>query len=62
MFASFGVKKAAHGIELTEVESEDDHVCFVRWVWVGNLRLTFARQHLGSESPDFIRMAPAPNP
>ncbi len=33
VFASFGVKKAVHGIELTEVESENDHVCIVHWVW-----------------------------
>ncbi len=26
VFASFGVVKATHGIELTEVESENDHV------------------------------------
>ncbi len=29
LFAIFGVKKTAHAIELTEVKSENHHVCFV---------------------------------
>ena len=31
-------------------------------IGVGRLSLTLARQQLGFESPDFIRMAPTPNP
>lgn len=62
MFASLDVENAAHGIELAEVESEYNHVCLVLWVWGWKWRLTVASQHLGSESPDFIRTAPTPNP
>jgi hypothetical protein len=36
MFTSFCVEKAAHRIELTEVESENFH-WMVLWVWGGKL-------------------------
>ena len=61
MFTSICIEEAAHGIELTEVESENFHRV-VRWIRVERLSLTLARQQLGFESPDFIRMAPTPNP
>ena len=62
--ASFRVEKAAHRIELAEVKSENLHVLNVLEVWGGtNVTVVVnATQDHGSESPDFIRMAPTPNP
>jgi hypothetical protein len=62
--ASFCIEKAAHRIELTEVKSENLHVLSVLEVWGGtNVTVVVcATQDHGSESPDFIRMAPTPNP
>ncbi|MFO0944228.1 MAG: hypothetical protein U0930_26260 [Pirellulales bacterium] len=63
-FAGFGVEKAAHRIEFTEVKSENFHVLSGLAVW-GGMNVTVvvnATQDHGSESPDFIRMAPTPNP
>ncbi len=33
VFSGFGIEKAAHGIELAEVQSENFHDRFVLWVW-----------------------------
>ncbi len=33
VFSSFGVEKAAHGIEFTKIESENFHGCCVLRVW-----------------------------
>ena len=63
-FSGFGVVKAAHGIELAEVECENDHVGCVLWVWGRNIVtvVVSATQDHGFESPDCIRMAPTLNP
>ena len=65
VLSGFGVEKAAHGIELTEIQSENSHSTCVLWVWGWNF-VTFcvasAEQDHGSESSDFIRRAPTPNP
>lgn len=51
MLTSFGVEKAARGIELAEVESENDRVRFVVRVRGG---IETAVCAAASESPDFI--------
>ncbi len=63
MFASFCIKVAAHGIEFAEIKSEN-----IVWFSLG-LGLEFCdalcfstEQDHRLESPDFIRMAPTPNP
>ena len=64
MFSSFCVEKAAHRIELSEVECENFHSCFVLWFWGWNFVSDCSRgnHHHGFESPDFIPTAPSPNP
>jgi hypothetical protein len=37
VFSSLGVKKAAHGIELAEVKSENSHGTWVLRVWGWNI-------------------------
>ncbi len=60
MFTSFRVIKAAHGIEFAEVKSENLHTPWV-WGWKFVTDCDSSHDH-GSESPDFIRMAPTPYP
>ncbi len=59
MLASGGVKKAAHGVELTEVQSEKDHVKSVRVWWVEECDKadTSCSDH-GSESPVLQQKTP----
>ena len=64
MFASFCVKVAAHGIEFTEVQSENFHDYESMGCGGGaivTVAVLAAHNH-GLESPDFIRMAPTPKP
>ncbi len=61
VFSSFGVEKAAHGIELTEVESENFHSYCPLGLGL-EIETDVCASELGSESPDFIRKAPTPNP
>jgi hypothetical protein len=42
VLSGFGVEKAAHGIELTEIQSENIHSTCVLWVWGWNF-VTFLR-------------------
>jgi hypothetical protein len=42
VLSGFGVEKAAHGIELTEIQSENSHSTCVLWVWGWNF-VTFLR-------------------
>ena len=42
VLSGFGVEKAAHGIELTEIQSENFHSTCVLWVWGWNF-VTFLR-------------------
>ena len=60
----FCVEKAAHGIEFTEVESENFRVTCVLWVWGSKFvsDCLQSNQHHGSASPDSIRMTPTPFP
>ena len=64
MFASFCVKIAAHGIELTEIQSENFH-SYESMGCGGGAIVTvavLAAQDHGLESPDFNRMTPTPIP
>jgi hypothetical protein len=58
MLSRFGIEKAAHGIELAQIESENFHGMRFLGFGGGSLRLTSPCQHLRSESPDFIRRLP----
>ena len=64
MFSSFCVKVAAHGIEFTEIKSENFH-SYESMGCGGGAIVTvaaLAAQDHGFESPDFIRMTPTPIP
>ena len=64
MFASFCLKIAAHGIEFTEIQSENFH-SYESMGYGGGAIVTvavLAAQDHGFESPDFIRMTPTPIP
>ena len=64
MFASFCVKIAAHGIEFTEIQSEnfDSYESMgCRGGAIVTVAVLAAQDH-GLESPDFTRMTPTPIP
>ena len=61
-FASFRVEKAAHRIELAEVESENSQGTCVLWVWGWNYEIDTTVSASPVRVARFYSKAPTPNP
>jgi hypothetical protein len=62
VLSGFGVEKPAHGIELTEIQSENFQSTCVLWVWGWNFvtDITVSASRVGVAR--FYSKAPTPNP
>jgi hypothetical protein len=62
VLTSFGIEKATHGIELTEIESENFHSTCVLWVWGRNFETGITVPASPVRVARFYSKAPNPNP
>jgi len=62
VLSSFGIEKATHGIELTEIESENFHSTCVLWVWGRNFETGITVPASTVRVARFYSKAPNPNP
>ena len=61
VLSSFGIEKATHGIELTEIESENFHSTCVLWVWGRNFETGITVPASPVRVARFYSKAPTPN-
>lgn len=61
VLSGFGVEKAAHGIELTEIQSENFHSTCVLWVWGRNFETGITVPASPVRVARFYSKAPTPN-
>ena len=62
VFSSLRIEKAAHGIELAEVESENFHSTWVLWVWDWKFEPGITVPASPVRVARFYSKAPTPNP
>ena len=61
VLSGFGVEKAAHGIELTEIQRENFHSTCVLWVWGRNFETGITVPASPVRVARFYSKAPTPN-